>query len=231
MSIRELPSAVGPALDPEVLARRATLPTKPEPIELRGARVHLRPLVLARDPIGLFDASSGKAMQLGERSTPAYDADAVIWRYMSGGPFADESALAAWLAPQIASPNGLCLVVLDAETSAPIGVTNYVANYPEHLKIELGSIWYSPVVQGTGANAEATYLMLEHAFRLGYQRLEWKCDALNERSRRAALRMGFVFEGIQQAQYIVKGRSRDTAWFRMLVAEWPASSKRIRALF
>ncbi len=73
-----------------------------------------------------------------------------------------------------------------------------------------------------GANPEATFLLLEHAFGLGYRRLEWKCNALNERSRRSALRMGFAFEGIQQAHYIVKGRNRDTAWFRILDHEWPA---------
>jgi RimJ/RimL family protein N-acetyltransferase len=92
---------------------------------------------------------------------------------------------------------------------------------PEHLKVELGSIWYSPLAQRTGANTEATYLMLRHAFGLGYRRVEWKCDALNERSRRAALRMGFAFEGVQEYHYIVKGRNRDTAWFRILDREWP----------
>jgi RimJ/RimL family protein N-acetyltransferase len=93
-------------------------------------------------------------------------------------------------------------------------------NYPEHLKIELGGIWYSPVVQRTPANTEATYLMLGHAFELGYRRVEWKCNSYNERSRRAALRMGFKFEGIQEGHMIVKGRNRDTAWFRIVDAEW-----------
>jgi RimJ/RimL family protein N-acetyltransferase len=104
------------------------------------------------------------------------------------------------------------------------------ANFPEHLKIELGGIWYSPVAQGTGANTEAAYLMLGHAFGLGYRRVEWKCDALNERSRRAAERLGFTFEGIQDAHYIVKGRNRDTAWFRMLDGEWPRVRQRLREL-
>jgi RimJ/RimL family protein N-acetyltransferase len=101
-----------------------------------------------------------------------------------------------------------------------VGVTNYMNNFPQHLKVELGSIWYSPIVQRTHANTEATYLMLKHAFELGYRRLEWKCDALNERSRRAALRMGFQFEGIQDSHFIIKDRNRDTAWFRILDREW-----------
>ena len=95
-----------------------------------------------------------------------------------------------------------------------------MSNLPEHLKIELGSIWYSPLIQRTPANTEATYLMLSHAFDLGYRRLEWKCNALNERSRRAALRMGFQFEGIQDSHFIIKNRNRDTAWFRILDREW-----------
>ncbi len=95
-----------------------------------------------------------------------------------------------------------------------------MANHPEHLKLELGSIWYSPIAQRTGASAEAIRLMLAHAFGLGYRRVEWKCDAQNTRSRRAALTYGFTFEGVQEAHYIVKGRNRDTAWYRMLNHEW-----------
>jgi RimJ/RimL family protein N-acetyltransferase len=101
-------------------------------------------------------------------------------------------------------------------------MTTFMSNSPENLKIELGGIWYSPLVQGTHANTEATYLMLGHAFALGYRRVEWKCNDRNYRSRRAALRMGFQFEGIQEAHFIVKGRNRDTAWFRILDHEWVA---------
>ena len=102
----------------------------------------------------------------------------------------------------------------------PVGVACLMANRPADLKIELGSIWYGPIAQGTGVAREATQLMLAHAFGLGYRRVEWKCDALNERSRRAALSYGFTFEGIHEAHMIVKGHSRDTAWFRYLVEEW-----------
>src|SRR5205085_11593657 len=101
----------------------------------------------------------------------------------------------------------------------PAGSASFMANRPEDLKIELGSIWYGPIVQGTGVSREATMLMCAHAFGLGYLRVEWKCDARNERSRRSALSYGFTFEGIQQAHMIVKGRNRDTAWFRMLEHE------------
>lgn len=141
--------------------------------------------------------------------------------YMPAGPFRDAADLAGYLCTLLAAPDGLCLCVTDPGSGQQLGVVNYQANFPEHLKIELGGMWYSPVAQRTGANIEATYLMLEHAFGLGYRRLEWKCDALNERSRHAAERLGFTFEGIQDAHYIVKGRNRDTAWFRILEHEWP----------
>jgi RimJ/RimL family protein N-acetyltransferase len=105
-----------------------------------------------------------------------------------------------------------------------------MTNFPQHLKVELGSIWYSPVAQRTSANTEATYLMLKHAFAIGYRRLEWKCNALNERSRKAALRMGFRFEGIQESHYIIKGRNRDTAWYRILDSEWPEVETHLESL-
>jgi RimJ/RimL family protein N-acetyltransferase len=229
MSARPLPSAVGPTLSAEVLARARALPKKPAPVTLVEGAVTLRPLDLDRDLAPLFERSSGRAATLGDRSIAAYDSDAAIWRYLSAGPFADAPALGALLGSQVAAVDGLCFAVLLDE--APVGVANYLANHPEHLKIELGSIWYSPLVQGAGVNARATFLMLEHAFAIGYRRVEWKCDALNERSRRAALRMGFTFEGIQDAHFIVKGRSRDTAWFRVLDREWPDVAVKLRALF
>lgn len=184
--------------------------------------MRLLPLVLERDLAQLYAISNGQPATLGERSVGAYDADELIWRYMLAGPFASQAEMAAYLQPQIDSASGLCLCVCDVLTGQQVGVLNYMNNIPEHLKIELGSIWYSPLAQRTHANTEATYLALRHAFALGYRRLEWKCNALNQRSRRAALRMGFTFEGIQEAHFIIKGRNRDTAWFRILDHEWAA---------
>lgn len=213
---------IGEVLPAELLARRAALPLKPAPLTLAGAIVRLRPLDLAADSAPLHAVSNGAPFALGGRSVGAYAAETVVWRYLPGGPFGSEADLAAYLRPQVAAANGLCLCVLDVATGTPIGVINLMNNSPADLKIELGGIWYGPIAQQTGANLEATYLLLRHAFALGYRRLEWKCDALNERSRRAALRMGFRFEGIHEAHWIIKDRNRDTAWFRILAAEWPA---------
>ena len=216
--IPELPSPLPETL----LARLARLPKKPDPVELPGRYVTLRPLVVDHDAAILHERTNGQPATLGSRVVEAYNADALVWRFMNGGPFASEADLRGYLDGLMAMPDGLAFTVFDTDFDSPAGIACYLANVPLHGKIELGSISYSPLVQGTLANTEATYLMLRHAFDLGYCRLEWKCNALNERSRRAALRMGFRFEGIQDAHYIVKGRRRDTAWFRILAEEWPA---------
>jgi RimJ/RimL family protein N-acetyltransferase len=218
---------VAPPLPDEVLARRQLLPLKPDPVYLEGRTVRLAPLDPARDASALFALTNGQAARLGARAVEAYDADALIWRYMSSGPYAGLETMAAQLAGWCGVADVLCLCVYDQATGTPVGSASYMSNHPAHLKIELGSIWYSPLAQGSAANSEATYLMLRHAFDLGYRRLEWKCDALNARSRRAALRLGFQFEGIQESHFIVKGRSRDTAWFRMLDNEWPGVRARL----
>lgn len=220
---------LGIPLEDAVLARRQQLPTKPDAVTLTGQRVQLRPLDLDRDAPILFPISNGEPASLGVAEVGAYDAERLIWRYMSAGPFAEADGLAGWLQGQANTPNTRVLTVVQLSSGQPVGTVSFMANMPEHLKVELGSIWYSPLVQRTGANTEATYLMLKHAFELGYRRVEWKCDALNARSRKAALGMGFKFEGIQEAHYVVKGRNRDTAWFRILDREWPAVRETLEA--
>jgi RimJ/RimL family protein N-acetyltransferase len=220
----------GAPLPPEVVARRDALPLKVAPITLTGEHVELRPLDLERDIAALHAVSNGEPAQLGDRAVEAYDPETIVWRYMGAGPFASADELARVLRTQVETPNGLCLCVHDRATDQPIGVVTYMNNFPEHLKVELGNIWYSPLVQRSKANVESTYLLLRHAFDLGYRRVEWKCDSLNERSRRSALRMGFQFEGIQEAHFIVKGRNRDTAWFRILDREWPEVRERLERM-
>jgi RimJ/RimL family protein N-acetyltransferase len=211
------------SLPAQVLARRAALPVKPTAVALEGALVALRPFDPDADLAALHAVSNGQPFTLGGRSIGAYDPDARVWRYMAAGPFAGADELGRCLAAQDAAPDGRPFTVHDRATGTPIGVVNLMANAPVHLKIELGHIWYGPIVQGTGASREVTRLLLAHVFGLGYRRVEWKCDALNERSRRAALSYGFTFEGIQQAHYIVKDHNRDTAWYRLLDHEWAAA--------
>lgn len=212
-----------------VLDRCRTLPLKPAPVTLAGRFVRLEPLTMQHAPL-LFAHSNGAPIELAGRACPAYDADALIWRYLFAGPFDDLASFEAYVAQTLAGADRLALCVIDQSGGAPVGVVTLMSNAPAFLRIELGGIWYSPIVQRTQANLESTYLMLGHCFGLGYRRVEWKCDSRNERSRRAALRMGFTFEGIQEYHMIVKGQSRDTAWFRMLDREWPEVRTRLELM-
>jgi RimJ/RimL family protein N-acetyltransferase len=212
-------------LPDDVLARRAQLPRKPAAVVLTGEVIELRPFEVA-DCEPLHAVSCGEPFALGDRRVGAYDPDEVIWRWMKGSRFRDAAGLRAYMGPFADSDDTRVFTVVDRRTGTPVGSTSYMTNRPEDLKVELGHIWYGPIAQGSGTSREATRLMLAHAFGLGYRRIEWKCDALNERSRRAALSYGFTFEGIQQAHGIVKGRNRDTAWYRMLAHEWPAIQDR-----
>ncbi len=214
----------------EELVRRKSLPEKPAAVTLAGHCVRLEPLVVARDAKELFEVSNGNAISLGERSVISYDPDVLIWRYMFEGPFGTLADFSASLQAQVNASNGLCFCVFDEASDRPVGVANLMNNSPAHLKVELGGIWYSPIVQRTSANTEAAYLMLKAVFGLGYRRVEWKCDVKNERSCLAALRMGFKFEGIQESHVIVKGLNRDTSWFRILEAEWPEVRRKLEAL-
>jgi RimJ/RimL family protein N-acetyltransferase len=217
-------------LSDEVLARRVQLPVKPASVTLAGKVVRLRPLDVERDKVALYAATNGSPIALNGRSVETYDADEMVWCYMPAGPFTTLEAFEGYLHRLADAPNALAFCVFDNTSGQQIGSASYMNNAPEHLKIEIGSVWYSPVVQRTGANTEATYLMLRHAFELGYRRVEWKCNALNERSRHSALRMGFTFEGIQDSHMIIKGRNRDTALFRILDREWPDVKKHLEGL-
>jgi RimJ/RimL family protein N-acetyltransferase len=202
-----------------VLAGSKQLPKKPLAPTLHGRRVTLRPIDLSNDLISLYAKSNGEAAQLGSQTIAAYDATEQIWRYMFGGPFGSAAELGNYLQPQIDAMDGTPLCV-EVEGVA-VGVYNLLANSPEHRRIELGGIWYSPLAQRRGCNDEATWLLLRYLFDLGYRRVEWKCDSDNERSKAAALALGFSYEGTFESHMIVKGRSRNTAWFRMLDRDWP----------
>ncbi len=221
---------MNPVLPEETLARRDQLPLKPEGIVMEGKKIRLMPLDVETDAEPLFSVTDGSPITLGGRHVDEYDADELVWRYMFGGPFATLIDFMAYLDRLVKAPNGRAYSVIDKASGWPVGIACYLNNSPQDLKIELGSITYSPIVQRTGANTEATYLMLKRAFDLGYRRLEWKCDALNERSRHSALRMGFQFEGIQEAHMIIKRRNRDTAWFRILAHEWPGVKQHLETL-
>jgi len=155
------------------------------------------------------------------------DTEGRNWTYLSNGPYGDYAGFEAWVQVASASvdPQFYTVVARGAEAAAadvPAGVASYLRISPSMGTIEVGHIHFSPLLQHTPAATEAMYLMMRRVFEMGYRRYEWKCDALNAPSRRAAQRLGFSFEGVFRQAVVVKGRSRDTAWYACIDREWPA---------
>ncbi|WP_210527009.1 GNAT family N-acetyltransferase [Rubellimicrobium arenae] len=145
-----------------------------------------------------------------------------IWNYLPYGPFAQEEEWQAWAEGMAGRPDPFFYVIRDLDTGRASGVASYLRITPEAGSIEVGHINLSPALQRTPAATEAMVLMMGWAFDAGYRRYEWKCDALNLPSRRAAQRLGLSHEGIFRQATVVRGRNRDTAWFAAIDKEWPA---------
>jgi RimJ/RimL family protein N-acetyltransferase len=145
-------------------------------------------------------------------------APASLWTYMSFGPFVDRASFESTLTDIAANP-GLRPYVLTVDAVAA-GFACFLRIEPGQGVLEIGSIAFAPVLQRTTAATEGLYLMVDHAFQLGYRRAEWKCDDLNAPSRRAADRLGFRYEGTFRKATHYKGRSRDTAWYALTDDDW-----------
>jgi RimJ/RimL family protein N-acetyltransferase len=149
--------------------------------------------------------------------------DATLWTYMGYGPFQNREVFDRWVEERVVLLDPHSYAVVDQASGDPAGIVTLMEIRPAARVIEIGNIVYSPRLQRTPAATEAQYLMARHVFDdLHYRRYEWKCNALNEPSRRAAERLGFTYEGTFRQHMIVKGRNRDTAWYAMLDSEWPA---------
>jgi RimJ/RimL family protein N-acetyltransferase len=155
---------------------------------------------------------------------PLYEVsrDPAIWRYLPDGPYGSADALRDHLRVAQALDDPLLFTLARLPEGRPQGVATYLRITPQHGTIEIGHIWFGTPLQRTPAATEAIFLLLRHAFDdLGYRRMEWKCNALNEGSRRAAGRFGFRFEGVFRQHMVVKGRNRDTAWYAITDRDWP----------
>ncbi|HVH63812.1 MAG TPA: GNAT family protein, partial [Candidatus Dormibacteraeota bacterium] len=176
--------------------RGARLPAR-KPLD--GETVRLEPLDPSRHGDELFAATAG--------------ADAT-WDYLAYGPFSGREEFLGWLAARAPLEDPFTYAIIDGEAGSARGLTSLMRIDAPNGVIEVGHIWLSPALQRTRQATEALYPQARYVFdELGYRRFEWKCDALNEPSRRAAERFGFVFEGIFRQHMVIKGRNRDTAWF------------------
>lgn len=151
----------------------------------------------------------------------AQAADDRTWLYMGNGPFADEDAFREYTERMASTSDPAAYAVMPIDGD-PAGILTYMRIEPNHGSIEIGHIWYGASIQRSPATTEVVYLTAKHAFEdLGYRRFEWKCYANNERSKRAALRLGFRHEGVFRKHMVIRDRNRDTAWFAMTIEDWP----------
>ena len=187
-----------------------TAAQRPQRIRLEGAYVTLEPLDAVRHGDSLWRLAGGLENQ-------------ALWKYMHSGPFPERSAFDAYLAEKAVSEDPLYFAIVDRTTGLAVGHATFLRIDPAQRVIEVGAIVFTRPLQRTRAATEAMYLMARYVFEdLGYRRYEWKCNVLNDASQAAARRLGFAFEGVFRQHMIVKGSSRDTAWFSMLDREWPA---------
>jgi RimJ/RimL family protein N-acetyltransferase len=180
-----------------------------------GAFVAVAPLQESRDADELFAAIAGPG-------------DEALWRFIAFGPPETAESLVATLASARDAGQWQPMTLRAPADGPALGMASYMRLRPEVGSAEVGAIVFSRALQRTAAASEAIYLMARHLFDdLGYRRFEWKCDDANAASKRAALRLGFRFEGVFRQDLVVKAKNRDTAWFSMLDSEWPG----VRAAF
>lgn len=184
-----------------------TPPSPPDGAVLKGRYAELAPLS-AQDHAALL-----------YRHYAGHDA---VWDYMPVGPFSSAAQYHRWVRDNETSRDPYFYAIRNKETGHWEGTASYLRITPQSGSIEVGFIAFSPDLQRTRAATDAMYLMMKWAFEVGYRRYEWKCDALNAPSRRAAQRLGFSYEGVFRQATVVKGRNRDTAWFAVIDKEWPA---------
>lgn len=150
----------------------------------------------------------------------ANEVDAAMWRYLPYGPFLSFGAYRGWVAGSAVSEDPVFYAI--ADDAGWGGVASYLRLNRDDGVIEIGHIALASRLQRTAASTEAIHLMIDHAFESGFRRVEWKCNAANKASRRAAERYGFTYEGTFRQHMVVKGANRDTAWFAIIDKDWPA---------
>ena len=176
---------------------------------MNGAYCRVEPIDYVRHAEGLFAAYRE-------------DKDGRNWTYLPDQPVANRAAFDAWMASRCRSRDPMFHAIVDPDNGAAAGIAGLMRIDPRVGSIEVGGINFAPRLQRTRLASEAMYLMMRRVFdELGYRRYEWKCDALNAPSRRAATRLGFSYEGLFRQATIYKGRNRDTAWYAILDSEWP----------
>ena len=198
-------------LGPKVNFKKAKLPIKKR---LVGNYTILEPLNVSKHAQNLYLEYSK-------------DKKNIIWTYLPYGPFRTYVSFRNWLKSFCLNKDPFFYAIYSKRHKKYCGMASYLRIEPDHGSIEVGHINYSPLLQNSVEGTETMYLMMRNAFDvLGNRRYEWKCNNLNSDSKKAALRLGFRFEGVFRQMFIFKGRSRDSAWFSILDKEWSKLKKR-----
>ena len=189
----------------------------PETRTLEGRFIRLEKIDAAHHADDLWHALQGP------------DADPLLWDYLPYGPFQERGAFDSWLQTNAGQTDPWFYAVVDQHSGVAEGIISFLSIFPAHGRIEIGHVTFGAAMQRTPKGTEAVYLLAKEAFGLGNRRLEWKCNANNARSKRAAERFGFSYEGTFRQHMVVKGVNRDTAWYSMLDSEWPELQKGFEA--
>ena len=184
-----------------------TPPRFPPYESMEGRLCCVAPVVPDRDAASLYEAN-------------CLDKEGRMWTYLPYGPFASFELYRSWLRVSVLTADPQFYVIFDNSTHQAVGIAAYLRIDPKNGSIEVGHLNFSPLLQKTPIATEAMYLMMKRAFELGYRRYEWKCNALNKASRRAAQRLGLSYEGVFRQATVSKGRNRDTAWYAAIDEEW-----------
>lgn len=177
---------------------------------LEGRFIRLERLDPARHGDELFNALEGPG------------ADPKLWDFLPYGPFPERHVFNDWLNNHAANSDPYFFSIIDRASGQVQGMLSLMSIVPAHGRIEIGHVTFGAPMQRSPKSTEAVYLLAKHSFDLGYRRLEWKCNNGNARSKYAAERLGFSFEGVFRQHMVVKGQNRDTAWYSILDGEWPA---------
>ncbi|MFC8127431.1 GNAT family N-acetyltransferase [Streptomyces sp. NPDC057302] len=189
----------------------------PARVDLDGAYCRIEPLDAERHADDLYAAY-------------ATATDGRNWTYLPDEPFESAGQYRRWAEAAARSADPLHYAVIDRTSGKAVGTLSLMRHDPANGVVEVGYVVFSPLIQRTPLSTEAQYLLMAYAFdKLGYRRYEWKCDALNAPSRKAAERLGFTFEGVFRQAVVYKGRNRDTAWYSIVDGEWPRLREAFRA--
>ena len=181
----------------------------PDLKSVHGRYVTIEPTAFSKHANGLFDVIGGSQND-------------DLWSHVAIGPWKSAALFGQAMEMHAENDGWITHLFRDAHSAEMLGMASYMRNRPEQGSTEVGCVVFSKKLQRTAAATEAMYLMARHVFEdLGYRRYEWKCNNANEPSKRAALRLGFTFEGVFRQDMVVKGQNRDTAWFSVTDGEWP----------